>query len=330
MSLSSAGLMALCAVLPQNTHALAANNDSQLRQIHTGAGFCLGHDYIANEVIRADPKSKLRVNLQTSQFSLKFPGSCARLLPFLEKAIKTNPALARDIADIKATFKREINSKNKANIERYIELLASHARGEIEEPILRILLSASSPNIADPSWEMSQGWRQSFDSTGHPKAKGMKLQLQAPRSWEAREGKRPNIVHSWYSQDGKGLDSIMLLIRSAAGAGREFKSSVSSHRTAVEICEEFGVTQVEAASSSLVTIEGRQGVRCLGVQSIQRMDITLNTAVGMLFFAVDDTIVSLQALSLVEDPRDTRNSLRKTKVLIDAVGMSVVLPDRYR
>ena len=55
--------------------------------------------------------------------------------------------------------------------------------------------------------------RQTARTNGHPKAKGLDLKIDFPKSWLIEEGKRPNVVFKATSQEGKGLESCNVVIR---------------------------------------------------------------------------------------------------------------------
>jgi hypothetical protein len=52
-----------------------------------------------------------------------------------------------------------------------------------------------------------------WDSTGHAKAKGIRMKISYPRTWKAAEGSRPNIVQKFTSDSGRGMEMVMIQTR---------------------------------------------------------------------------------------------------------------------
>ena len=89
----------------------------------------------------------------------------------------------------------------------FLEEVHQRARGEVPESILATLLSTHSRFTRNPVLELSAGWKQTFRTKGHPKAKGVDFSISFPASWSRREGYRPNVVQ--FFQSGAGYGTIM-------------------------------------------------------------------------------------------------------------------------
>lgn len=61
-------------------------------------------------------------------------------------------------------------------------------------------------------WVLTEDSRV-FRTQGHPKAKGVDFQVRYPASWRPAEGERPNIIQKFVSENGRGLESIMLVVK---------------------------------------------------------------------------------------------------------------------
>lgn len=60
--------------------------------------------------------------------------------------------------------------------------------------------------------EFVRGTKSVYSSEANPKAKGLRLSIEYPRSWAGRDGRRPNIVHGMVSENGRGLESCTLSV----------------------------------------------------------------------------------------------------------------------
>lgn len=61
--------------------------------------------------------------------------------------------------------------------------------------------------------QFMSGDRATYTSADNPKAKGVELSFDYPVSWEGQAGKRPNVVQLVTSENGRGLESCLLLIK---------------------------------------------------------------------------------------------------------------------
>ena len=60
----------------------------------------------------------------------------------------------------------------------------------------------------NPVEEFFVGFKQNYSSKDHPKAKGVHFAFEVPKSWNGKEGKRPNTLEQWTSQNGWGFDIV--------------------------------------------------------------------------------------------------------------------------
>lgn len=60
---------------------------------------------------------------------------------------------------------------------------------------------------------------QTLDTTGHPKAKGVGMQIDFPASWSIEEARRPNTVAIAVSQGGRGLENCVVTVHSVDQLG---------------------------------------------------------------------------------------------------------------
>jgi hypothetical protein len=61
--------------------------------------------------------------------------------------------------------------------------------------------------------EFVQGSKRTFNSAGDPKAKGLTLTFEYPRSWAPREASRPNTLAVVFSENGRGLEACSLVAK---------------------------------------------------------------------------------------------------------------------
>jgi len=119
---------------------------------------------------------------------------------------KDKPQLLRDI---EASF--DNNLVTAEQVKQFIDEIDNRSKGVIPSPILESLLIYKPAFIRYPADEFSQGYIETFHTIGHPKAKGVDFKIEYPKSWRPQEGKRPNVVQTIVSENGRGLESIVLV-----------------------------------------------------------------------------------------------------------------------
>jgi hypothetical protein len=94
----------------------------------------------------------------------------------------------------------------------FIAEVEARAKGSLQESVRTTLLASNPSYIARPELEFVEGWRQSYRTKGHPKAKGVDCSVSFPASWTKREGERPNIIQVFESSSdaGRALCNVMI------------------------------------------------------------------------------------------------------------------------
>lgn len=95
----------------------------------------------------------------------------------------------------------------------FLQEVRQRAKGEVPESILAALLSAHPRFSENPALELSNGWKQTFRTKGHPKAKGVDFSISFPFSWSKQEGNRPNIIQFFRSGMGHGPAACDLMVK---------------------------------------------------------------------------------------------------------------------
>ena len=192
------------------------HNATSIRGLSQAYGFLHGQELTLARISDQFPELAPRVQLVQAQFGLTFPGIRAKLETELTSAVGDEKF--RDV-------KRELDAKLRETLGRwpltlenssaFLDLVGARSKGQIESPVFEYLLALK--YASSPVSEFLDRFRQRFITDGQGKARGIKLALQLPRSWAASDGERPHIVQKWTSENGTGLENIMLDIREAEG-----------------------------------------------------------------------------------------------------------------
>ncbi len=93
-----------------------------------------------------------------------------------------------------------------------------------------LALAVAIPALADPQalTEFQKGETNSFSTKGHPKARGVSLSIAVPKSWAVKETKEPNAISSWVSDNGKGFETLNIVVLPMPGMSEETLRTIFS------------------------------------------------------------------------------------------------------
>jgi len=184
-------LLAL-AVFPVTSFAIISNPTS-VKGVWQAYGFVLGQEFYLSRIAKEFPELSGGVELARAQFGSTFPDIKAKLETQLKNAMgeklfqETATNLRKKIQE--TLGRQQITGEIATN---FLEQVKGRSKGEIESPVLEYLLAVQ--YTANPVGEFADGYRQRYQTDGSGKSQGIKLNLQPPPSWAAKEGERPHIV----------------------------------------------------------------------------------------------------------------------------------------
>lgn len=201
------------------TPALAALNVNSraIAALSKAYGFVLAQEYTLARVETTFPALRIQVELARAAFGSGFPNIREKLENELSGAL--GDAKLRELRPEITNKLEGLLSQQPITLEgsqQFLEQVKARGKGkEIETEVLNYLLAVKC--AGNPAGEFLDGFRQRYRTDGAGKSQGVKLVLQLPYSWQAKEGERPHIVQQWISEGGTGLSNIMLLVLDAQG-----------------------------------------------------------------------------------------------------------------
>lgn len=147
---------------------------------------------------------------------LKFQAAFPKLKPKFNK-IAESALGQQEFEKFYVSLKEQIENKLSQGeiddkfVKHFYQTLLTRSEGNVESPFLETFLSVL--YLDSPFTEFSKGYKQKFSSLGHAKSKGVHVEFDLPKSWAGKEGKRPNTLQQWISQNGYGPESINIVIR---------------------------------------------------------------------------------------------------------------------
>lgn len=319
-------LLAL-AVFPAASFAINFNPTS-VKGVAQAYGFVLGQEFSLSRIAKEFPELSGGVELARVQFGSTFPDIKTKLETQLKNAM--GEKLFQETATNLRTKLRENLERQQITREiaaNFIEQVKGRSRGEIESPVLEYLLAVK--YTANPVGEFADGYRQRYQTDGAGKSQGIKLNLQLPRSWAAKEGERPHIVKKWVSENGTGLEIIMLDIRDGQGYNptkKEMEEFVRSGEVKEAVPE--GATYVASGNFNL---EMRTGYWVQMAMPLERAEMKLYQDVLMyqLFFRGKAIGLMCQVGGPVAEKSKVNEAFKRIRPLCQQVLNSLVLTQAY-
>jgi len=303
-------------------------NPTSVKGMAQAYGFVLGQEYSLSRIANEFPESTGEVELARAQFGSTFPDIKTKLETQLKQAM--GEKLFQETATNLRTKLREtlghqqITGEIAGNI---LEQVKGRSKGEIESPVLEYLLAVK--YTTNPVGEFADGYRQRYQTDGVGKSQGIKLNLQLPRSWAAEDGERPHIVKKWVSENGTGLETILLGIRDWQGYNPTKKESEEFVRSG-EVKETVPEGSTYVASGNF-TLEMRTGYWVQMAMPIERaeMKIYLDVLMYQFFFRGKAVGIVCQAGGPEREKPKVNDAFKRIRPLCQQVLNSLVLTQAY-
>lgn len=186
-------------------------NDAVINEMSQAYGFYVGQNYSLDLIKYKYPSLEPQIKIARLKFQNSFENSLLTIDSILSTEDNEWEKIKNKLTDqVKSSV--NINNYSKDQLIDFILLVEKRAKGEIPIPIIGTLLTFNPKYLNNPILEFTDGFKFRFSSKGNEKAKGINFHLYLPQSWLAKEGKRPNIVQKFVSQNGHGLAMIMVLV----------------------------------------------------------------------------------------------------------------------
>ncbi|MCX7192419.1 MAG: hypothetical protein NTY60_02135 [Proteobacteria bacterium] len=316
--------LALC---PITTFAINFNPAS-VKGLAQAYGFILGQEYSLSRIETDFPEMATRVALARAQFGATFPDIKTKLETQLQSIMSEKQF--QETASTLQTRTQEIFARQPITREiaaNFFEQVKDRSKGEIESTVLEYLLAVK---YADhPVDEFSDGFRQRYQTDGTGKSQGIKLKLQLPRSWLGKDGERPHIAQKWMSENGTGLNIIMLIIGDTKGNNptkKEINELVRSGE--VKSIAPEGSRFIDAGNFNL---EKQTGYWMQVSMPIERagMKMYQDILIYQLFFRGKGISIQCAAAGQADEITKVDDAFKRMKPLCQQVLNSLVLTQAY-
>ncbi len=313
--------------LALSTSAQNNASDSEARQrIFRTYGYCYSQQISAEQIKNEFPALNIAMLEAEAAFNVTFGKSCKAVAELFNHGVRQE--MNKKINEL---FPHSIITEMIAR--DFITRIQSRAKGDIESPVKETLLTFNPDFIISPGLEFVRGFTRKYSTLGHPKAKGLHLEIKVPMSWVSREGRRPNIVQFFEAKYG-GEDPAMIVMV------RDFPAPVGGRVTQKDIDSLFSIDQLKdfipdeatLLESKPIVWEGQKGGMWVYEMSGDRLDIKVIMRTMQYLTIYNNRMISLQFSTggLPEKRKDWVAEFEKNRPLFNLIANSLVIMDKYK
>ncbi len=324
------GTVCLPALVPSAASAASLNpSRPAVISISRAYGFVAGQGIALDLIAEAHPQLASQVAAARESFDAAFPEAEKKLEAELRSIF--GPAAFLQFRNDMLDAVIDAQSKAPRSLEEAGSFLAEvqrRARGEgLDQDVLDYLLATQ--YAADPAAEFADGFRQRFRSDGSGKAQGVRLRLQLPRSWAAKEGELGHVVQKWTSEGGNGNAMILLGVQDARGFNPT-KEDIARFIAQGGV-RELAIGDNEIVDASPYTLETLPGFSALlrSVTGPEQQRIQSWTQMYQVFFRGKAISVMCVAIGREQDSAAVDQRLRSIQPLCRQVASSLVIEQLY-
>lgn len=296
-------------------------------------GFYLGQDYSLSEISKKYPSMSGLAIIAEKEFSATFNSSIDGMDALMSKHAKTEWEKIKDQLANQIANSINIGQITESQARQFIELVRQRAKGDIESPIIETLLLFKSGYEKHPEREFLDSYKYKYRTNGTGKAKGVAFSIETPKTWAAKEGNRPNIVQKFVSENGRGFELLLVLIKEAPLAPNETitEKDVAEILNPTHI-KDFLPGSAEYVASGKMTLENLPGfwVHFKMNMSRVRSSIGMEAIMYTIFYKNKMIQIQGQVTTSANGESMDRGGVKKYEKLFDLMANSFVIANMYK
>jgi hypothetical protein len=295
-------------------------------------GYYIGQKLSVEKIQNELPTLSARALQAQLEFDLEFKGSYENIEKELQKLFHDRWTKYKSQLRSKFTSNLGSTSISKAQADAFIRTIRLRAKGQISPPILETLLSYNPKFQISPVKELMRGFKNTYRTKGHPKAKGVDFQIDYPRSWRAKEGRRPNVIQLMTSKNGRGLESIILMVKKLPlPSGYKITDQELDELFSQQGLREMLPKGANFISTQPIIMDNHKGGMMVFDQSLQRIDQKIFFRSLHFITLYEKKMIFIQCMvgSQKADQRELTKRFRRLEPLFKLVANSFIIQSQY-
>lgn len=326
-------LLLVLMVSPLNAYAEIKLSNPLAKDIGQAYGFYLGQNYSLSEISKKYPSLSGLALIAEKEFSATFKSSIDGMDALMAKYAKSewNKIKAQLTTQIASSINIEQISETQAR--QFVEQVRERAKGNIESPVIETMLLFKSGYEKNPEREFLDGYKFKYSTNGAGKAKGVAFSIESPKTWVAKEGNRPNIVQKFVSENGRGLEFLLILIKEIPlQPGEKITEKDISEILNPKDIQDFIPDGGVYLNSGKLTLENLPGFWVHFKMDMARMRNTfgIETIMYTIFYKNKMIQIQGQVVSSINGEPAERGGLKKYEKLFDLMANSFVISSMYK
>lgn len=326
-------LLLVLMVSPLNAYAEIKLSNPLAKDIGQAYGFYLGQNYSLSEISKKYPSLSGLALIAEKEFSATFKSSIDGMDALMAKYAKSewNKIKAQLTTQIASSINIEQISETQAR--QFVEQVRERAKGNIESPVIETMLLFKSGYEKNPEREFLDGYKFKYSTNGAGKAKGVAFSIESPKTWVAKEGNRPNIVQKFVSENGRGLELLLILIKEIPlQPGEKITEKDISEILNPKDIQDFIPDGGVYLNSGKLTLENLPGFWVHFKMDMARMRNTvgMETIMYTIFYKNKMIQIQGQVVSSINGEPAERGGLKKYEKLFDLMANSFVISSMYK
>jgi len=316
-----------------NTFAEIKLSNALAKDIGQAYGFYLGQDYSLNEITKKYPSLSGLALIAEKKFSASFKSSIEGMDAIMSKHTKKEWEKIKSQLTKQIASSININQITESQARQFIELVSQRAQGNIESPVIETFLLFKSGFQEHPEREFLDGYKYKYKTNGSGKAKGVAFSIESPKTWKAKEGNRPNIVQKFVSENGKGLELLLILIKNMPlQPGEKITEKDVSEFLNPKDIKDFIPDGATYINSGKLTLENLPGLWVHFKMNMSRVrnSVAMETIMYTIFYKNKMIQIQGQVMTSVNGKQMDSGGLKKYEKLFDLMANSFVLPGMYK
>lgn len=297
-------------------------------------GYCIGQSLLLAAIERRFPSLAGQVKYARYQFDGAFSKSIGAIESVMRERAgrKWDSVRSSMVAQFSSQASPQAAQMTMEQASEFLTEVQRRAKGEIPSPVLEVLLSLNPDYRSNPAQEYVDGFKKTFASDGSGKAKGFSFHIDYPSSWSSEPGNRPNIVRLFKSENGRGPEMILVLIKTIpADAAQDMATSGFPENVSEADLRSFVPESATYLAGGPLTIDGSHGCWIEHALSSTRAGHTI--AVRTRIYAVFEREKMIQVQASVSSDKGTaslQEHMKKFHGLFTLVANSLVLDEKWK